>query len=333
MTNNMSDVTNKNDPREVAAYWFTRLQSADVTEEERTAFDTWYQADPVHSYEYGLLERIWTLAGQVPRGSWADLTEEATPKKATTAHWLGRRQMMVGMGIACMLFAAIGLSRWSANKPDTDYIAELTTKAGERRKVTLPDGSLFELNTATRATVRYDNVQRYVHLQDGEMMLTIAADKTRPFIVEAADARLEAGTTKFNIRKDTEGLGVVVEEGELFVATGPLWGRQSEQIGAGYGTHVASGGMATMRRIDVEAVTAWTNGQLIFKDERLAVVIREMNRHLPNPIHVHNEDVANMRIAGVFNLDDVHAFVTALPAILPVRIDTDSHGHTKIMPV
>jgi transmembrane sensor len=326
----MNNGHNQLDPRDQAAEWFSLQQGRTLTGEERIAFDAWLCADSKHREEYRLLTQIWSLAGKLTPDDCMALAG-APPKHHLLARFAGRRPLMAGMGLACLLIAAIGVTCWAVHQPETDYVQELSTQQGERREIVMPDGSRFALNTATKAMVRYGSVERYVHLLDGEMMLTIVNDQTRPFIIESGKTRVEAGQSRVYVRKDERGVGVAVEQGELRVATGPVWARQSEQLGSGFTVSINDDHIAPMRRLDIDVVAAWTNGQMIFKDERLAVVIAEMNRYLSNPIHVHDEQAANLRIAGVFNLDDVGAFVSALPSVLPVRIQIDARGHTQIV--
>lgn len=117
-------------PREAAAYWFTRMQSADLTDREYTVFEQWFREDPVHRAEYRMLERVWSMAGELTDDDCAWLTE-APQQQPTRLMTVGKRYVTVGMGLACALIAAIGVSHWVLAKPDTCYVTELSTHAAD----------------------------------------------------------------------------------------------------------------------------------------------------------------------------------------------------------
>lgn len=126
---NNCDATIHMAPREAAAYWFTRMRSADLTDTEYTTFEQWFRADPVHRQEYRLLERVWSMAGELTDDDCARLTE-APQHQRSAFLTMGRRYMAVGMGLACMLFAAIGVSHWVTSEPDDCYVTELSAHTG-----------------------------------------------------------------------------------------------------------------------------------------------------------------------------------------------------------
>src|SRR6185312_1437239 len=127
-----------------------------------------------------------------------------------------RRQRQRGRVFAIAASLMIGLlaagSYWWAIGPD-DY----HTALGERRVITLSDGSKLSLDADSEVTVRYGKHDRALHLLRGQARFDVAHDKSRPFSVVAGNQRVIATGTAFNI--DIAGPKVLVTliEGHVVV--------------------------------------------------------------------------------------------------------------------
>jgi tetratricopeptide (TPR) repeat protein len=95
---------------------------------------------------------------------------------------------------------------------------EIRTQKGQRRRVVLPDGSVAYLNQNTVAKLEDD---RRLCLSSGEVYVEVAprppgADGAT-FRVETPSRRLSALGTRFAVRADSAGTGVVVTQGKVRV--------------------------------------------------------------------------------------------------------------------
>src|SRR5690606_34928319 len=109
-------------------------------------------------------------------------------------------------GIAAM----IGSGIWY-----TQGQSMLTTKVGERRILTLADGSTVMLNTDTRLRVRFSDSHRTVFLENGEASFDVAKDAARPFIVKAGNTQIAAIGTTFDVRWLGQALAVTLVQGRV----------------------------------------------------------------------------------------------------------------------
>src|SRR5690606_33902749 len=90
------------------------------------------------------------------------------------------------------------------------------TRVGERRALTLADGSEVILNTDTLIEVAFDAGARDLSLHRGEAYFSVASDAARPFRVHAGGAIVEAVGTAFTVQRTlNEELEVTVTEGEV----------------------------------------------------------------------------------------------------------------------
>src|SRR5205823_4691644 len=96
---------------------------------------------------------------------------------------------------ACLCALAIGgVLAWKWMTPDT-----LRTAAGERRVVTLSDGSQVQLDSLSELQVRYSGQTRALELIKGQARFDVAHETGRPFEVNAASRKVVALGTAFNI--------------------------------------------------------------------------------------------------------------------------------------
>lgn len=78
---------------------------------------------------------------------------------------------------------------------------ELSVPNGERRELTLSDGTVLWLNAGTRITYpsHFEGPQRRVFI-DGEVYADVAPDARHPFILSAGDVDIRVLGTEFNMR-------------------------------------------------------------------------------------------------------------------------------------
>jgi transmembrane sensor len=70
---------------------------------------------------------------------------------------------------------------------------------------------------------------------------------------------------------------------------------------------------------DLDRVTAWESGKLVFDDERLDAVAQAVSRYTAVPVKVGDPTAAALRMSGVFRTGDLKTFVDAVTRYLPVQ--------------
>jgi hypothetical protein len=93
--------------------------------------------------------------------------------------------------------------------------ATVRTEAGQRRRLLLPDGSVLYVNERTQLAFE---APRRLALSAGEVFVEVAPQgPENPFIVRTARRAVTARGTKFAVRADQVGTGVLVTQGEVAV--------------------------------------------------------------------------------------------------------------------
>lgn len=198
------------------------------------------------------------------------------------------------------------------------WTSDYATGTGERRSFPLPDGSLLQLNTRSAADLAFDDRQRLIRLKHGELMLTCSAAQAqgRPLLVQTQDALLEGFDGRFVVRQDSDCTRVSVSHGKVAIhrpGNGPL-----QWISSGQQWRLDGQGAHPMTHEDMDA-GAWTEGLIVTRDMRLADFIAEVGRYRPGYLGC-SEEIAELRLSGVFRLADTDELLALLPQTLPIRL-------------
>jgi transmembrane sensor len=271
------------------------------------------------------VSRAWAVfdgAGDTPAvaaARRAALTDAERAGRRLTLHRLAGPLRAIAAAILLAVIAGGGASWW-LNRAD-DY----QTGGGERRVVTLSDGSRLSLDSNSEVTVKYVRHQRLLHLLRGQARFDVAHDASRPFSVVAGSERVIATGTAFNIDMAGPRVLVTLIEGHVVVVNeedGRLrtlsWPGRIE-LKAGQQLAAAAGMPPRILPASIPRVTAWTVGQLIFDNESLSSVVDRINRYSDTQIVVADPAVGEMKISGVFNTGDAQGFVDIVTRYLRVR--------------
>ncbi|MNJ19901.1 fec operon regulator FecR [compost metagenome] len=309
--------------REQAAQWFARSCDGALAQDQQALLATWLAQHPQHRYEYDQLTKLWSAADVIPRGR-LEVLCQADPVRA-----MPRRRFLHQALAACVAVAAVGLGWFGWQHHQLNFQDQLHTALGERRQLSLPDGSELELNGRTELKVDFSAGVRRIELTAGEVMFNVAHDTDRPFVVSAGNGTVTVTGTRFDVRLDPTRTRVAVEQGSVKVQ-----GRDASHalLTAGLGSQVdAQGKVAEPYAVDAAALTAWRKGKLVFNDAPLSEVVEEVSRYRAQPLRVAPGKVAALRLSSTFSSDDTDALLRALPSILPVAIKTHADGSSEII--
>src|SRR5690606_11620073 len=120
---------------------------------------------------------------------------------------------------AAVAIVALALG-WHAHPPAVTPVA-YGTPVGALETAALADGSEATLRSDSRIVVALSRRERHVELERGEAFFHAARDPERPFVVATAGHRAVAVGTRFAVRRDTDGMRVVVTEGLVRLESDP----------------------------------------------------------------------------------------------------------------
>ena len=321
------DPRDYSDSRDAAAAWFARARSGRMDAAQRQAFEAWLGADAAHRREYALLEGLWEGTAQVAPARLRALAG-APPVRQGRRRWLG--WALAGGGLAT---AGLGIGVGLPWGESAGYEQTLATAHGKRQTLMLPDQSEIDLNTDSRARVRYYTDRREVDLDAGEASFSISADPARPFIVRAGSAVVRVTGTRFNVRRQVDdSTEVVVSQGTVEVRASRWRFWQREALGPGQGMLASVDGLAPIAAVDVAAATAWREGRVIFNNTPLPRAVAELNRYAPFSMRIEGAALERVRVAGTLNVDSPGSLLELLPRIAPVQVRADGPARYVLVP-
>jgi transmembrane sensor len=302
-----------------AAEWAVRLSAGPLPTREQGELDAWLEADVRHRGALVRAQAAWVDLDRVGALAARSHYHVPTPRGASPA-WTRRLVLAAGLGAVSMAAATGGWWLW--RRRGELYESEV----GEIRRVSLADGSMMTLNTATRARVHLSDHQRDVDLLRGEAVFDVAKDPRRPFVVRTRDVIVQAVGTVFVVRSFDQEIDVTVTEGAVDVR---------DSSGSAPGQRVLASELAIIgrsRAINVSSISpaqverhlVWQEGMLSFDGESLAEAVSEINRHNTRKIVLDDEKLGHRPVVGLFRASDASGFAETVAAALGARASVES---------
>jgi len=220
------------------------------------------------------------------------------------------------------------------------------TAIGKQNVLVLPDQSELHLDTDSRIRVAYSDRRRQVYVLHGKVYFSVAHAPQRPFEALVKNRVVRAIGTAFLVHVENDDVRVTVESGNVELlsvepsasdsgsaspriergATNKGY-RSSDQstpvamerlLSLGKGETVSfnmsrsSVVMLTEREL-VKALS-WRDGLLVFTDNPLGEVIREVGRYTEYSIEIADPAVEKIKVGGRFKIGELSALFEALEA-------------------
>ena len=295
---------------EQAIDWMVLLRSGAAGEADVQAFQAWRAAHPAHDAACRRIEG--SLGGLRARvGASSGAFQQALMAPATGRRkLLGGALALAGVGVVGNLWVAEHYASYSA------MLADASTATAERKFLDLPDGSTLVLDARSAVDWRFNASTRRVRLRTGRILTRVRHDQAlMPFVLETAFGTVSTVDAAFQVALE-RGVALVSSLGaELRLETGSgkvhtLRARQSARMSALDITDV---------RLNADAASAWTDGLLEVRDEPLHQVIEALRPYRLGVIRL-EPSVADLRVSGLFSLNDSDAALKALAQSLPVTL-------------
>lgn len=298
-----------NDKDRLATQWVIRRDRG-LTDAERRELDQWLRVDRRHVGAFARAQAAWAVA--------ADRHIRVPEPDIVPA----RRRLLAGGGAlaACL---ALGITGWRVLGPE-----QYRTAMGEVRRILLADGSVVTLNTDSAIAVDLGRKERRIDLDRGEAWFSVAADASRPFIVQAGLTRVDAPVSEFTLRRQEERADLMVTGGQV-----RTW---VEGTAAPIPTLVTSGhrlsrdgdgnaAMASLSAQEARRRLAWREGMIILEGETLAAAAADFNRYNHRRIIITDPLLARQKMVGAFRAEDPESFARAAGVALgaPVAVGPD----------
>ena len=303
---------------EQAADWVSRLHGGCLEQQEREQMTAWLDSDAEHRRVY---ERMTAVLGRTDVLQSAVPIDAAMPAAETPA---ARRWYQPASGIAAAL-AVAGLLFLFASS-GTDY----QTMTGERRSVPLEDGSIMHLNAMTSVHVRFNNEQRHVEIERGEVLFEVERSPERPFVVTTDQLQVTVLGTTFNVSAYDRLPRVTVVEGVVSVQSAKQSQATATELVADQQFIAGNNASGQVSHADSREVIAWRDGWIYVKKRPLQELIDSLNRQYYGSIEIADPELAAMDVNVALRLGDRDDTLQRLQQLLPLSAETSSDQLTLI---
>jgi transmembrane sensor len=318
---------------EEAARWVVRIDEGNLSAAERAQFEAWKQANPAHAEAFARLAGHWNELDAL--NALADTPAEKP--------WFKRPAIWAGAGMAAALVFAVivGVGQFGRPSAVDQQVAEqqgpgvYRTKVGDQQKITLADGTIVTLNTASRIEARINDQERTVRLLEGEAFFEVAHDEHRSFRVYAGDGVTVAVGTAFSVRLDKDAVRVIVSEGKVAYSRVTDVPEPEQVAFVTAGQDATFGDDVVIDRVDLAEIDrklSWTEGKLVFSGDKLSSVVADIARYTDIEFEFTTQDLADLRVGGVFGLGEVDDMLAALEANFPVRVERIGERLVRLAP-
>jgi transmembrane sensor len=280
----------------------------------RTQHEAWLAESEAHVRAFRKAEKVWHLTGAVPPAyadQWADDDAREIMPAWPSPTWRRRPGWAVGLVLgaaaACLAFAIL--------LPDLQVRlqADYSTGVGERRQVTLADGSSVHLDADSAISVSSAPTVRAVRLLAGQAFFEVVPDRARPFTVAAEDMTVTVVGTAFDVQVMAGSLVVAVQSGTVEAAISRDGQLTTARLAPGDRLTVARvTGTVVRDGVAPSQIASWRTGRLIVDGATVAQVIDEIRRHHRGVILLQDKGLAERHVTGVFDLHDPAGALRAL---------------------
>lgn len=310
-----------------AGRWLARRDRG-FTAGEQDAFSDWLAADPRHRAAFRRLDRAWSSLDSL--AAWQP-AESADPNPDLLAPGRARRGFSRGwFAGVCAIGAAAAVAalvfRGPESAPPSPEPAPGLRVIPEPEKQFLVDGSLAEINHGSRLEVDFRDHERRLRLRAGEVHLSVVKDAARPFVVEVDGVLVRAVGTAFNVRRDQQGLEVLVTEGAVEVARAAA---APVRVTRGERARIEPGRdpVVTPESPGVIAQElAWRGVRLEFEGTPLRAVVAEFNLRNSRQLVIGDAAAGRVGVSGTFRADEPEAFARLLEAGFGLTVERLSSG-------
>ena len=291
----------------MAANWLSLLHSGEASNEDREACLNWRNANPEHELAWVRAEAVQQKLGLIPES----LGKGTLGRKQR----YDRRQTIKTVA----LLIAAGPLAYATYRgiPWREVTADYRTSTGERRQIRLADGSQLYMNTASALDIDANLQHQLITLHEGEILFETAPSSQRPWLVNTAHGQLRPIGTRFIVRQLDAMTQLGVIEGQVEIRPAHA---SHKRLSAGQQAGFDAHGIQPVRRLPNHA-DAWIRGVLHVNNMRLGQFVHELARYRYGMLRC-DPAVADLRISGVFRLDETDRIIEALPATLPVQVNS-----------
>jgi transmembrane sensor len=279
---------------------FNRYSKGLSSKEERQKIEIWL--------EQAESEDLQDTAGEEERLDlvWEKLKSH-TERPEPLSRWRQSRSLFTKVAATLLLVAGFGWFFLKVEHPVTTAttagkMKTVVTGNRQRLTVTLPDGSVIQMNTSSELSYpeKFTGKLRLVKF-NGEALFSIARNEAMPFVIKTDSVSTKVLGTKFNLRsyRNEKMTALTVLHGKVQFGRS---GAQDEQLILTKDMQgmVIEGKKAYSRIINAEKATGWQSNTFDMDDQRLDVVAEQLATWYGVKVVIQSEKLKSVTVTGTY---------------------------------
>jgi transmembrane sensor len=295
----------------------TKAITGNINEDEQTVLDKWLKKSGNNQKEFEQLKKVWNGIVNYEQNSvpnidfeWDKMNHRIMNEVKSSGFKSKWYEFIPELlfkplykpAIASLVLIILLLAYIIQLKDEHFPIVSVSTNPGEKKTITLSDGSSILLNYSSNIQYPKEfSETREVNLE-GEAFFSVTKN-TKQFKVKTVNAVVSVLGTKFTIKSLGTKTDVFVKEGKV-----NLKQLSSNLAGVNLSTGQKSFVIANMlpsapEIVDSEEALGWLNNVLTFDHTSLHEIKSELERLYGIPILIQKEEIGNLTLTGSFKVE------------------------------
>lgn len=287
----------------------SRFFGNDYPRDVRSRFGSWFIREEQREEKNEILEDLWNSLPVTPDiASFSELKRVNKRISHSKSHSLYRRLAAVAAIILLPLLGVVTTTLYYRQLDTTREVGmlECFVANGERKHITLPDGSAVWLNAGSILLYPEEFGETRTLYLSGEGNFTVAKSEDSPFIVKTNYVDVEALGTVFNLHSypDEGRTTTTLETGKVRVddktgVSGSVVLSPNEQL-----VYNHADASFTKSIVNAARVGTWTDGFLVFQQESLGSIFRSLERRYNVKINYNDSKFSDITYTVRFHADE-----------------------------
>jgi transmembrane sensor len=249
-------------------------------------------------------------------------------KSRTRTLWHFYRQIAAALLLPIILFTAYLLINHPIPEVTTGW-AEIHSPLGARTQFTLPDGTTGWLNNGSSIQYPVDFTSRKVKIS-GEVFFHVVHQNDKNFVVQTPALDITVLGTRFNVAAYPEDpfVEIVLEEGKVKLDSKN--GKLSELLSPDQRfIFYSDQGKGFKSQVDAGLYSSWKEGELVFRDEPLSVVLKKMERWYNVRFDIEDVQLKNYIYKATFKEETLEEALKLLAWSAPIDYEIQDRKMNK----
>lgn len=323
---------------EQVAYWLVKMNSDDCTDADRSAFAAWQQQDPKRVAQIAALQQTLGYFQQLQHSPSARSSAETlkqitsqTPNNTNSSNNASNNNAWQSYALALLLSLSILLAlTYSGNIPLNQWTADHKNNYQAWSSNTLSDLSEIQMSGKTAYDLDFDSKQRLIKLYRGNILVEVAKDAQRPFVIQTQYAQITALGTRFIVQESEHATVLIMLESKTKITTDKMG--TATIVHAGQQVLINQQGIISTTTVSPDLLeAAWQKHKLVIQNMPLDQVLGLLQNYQSETLVYDAAQLSKISVNATLTLDE-HA-LDLLEKSLPIKVERALFNRVKVLPM